>query len=146
MAKSRGLNMPSYSVETGRQKNRNFLHSVLTRSSKHKHRQIPTKQATQTPTCQYKIPGFPKQFSSLTPFWLRKITTDPHILSHVNTECPVDTQNYKLKVCQSVHHHTIQIYQPTRCNNLSGLLLDVYLRLNMLRASSRPSSGAQQLR
>jgi hypothetical protein len=24
------------------------------------------------------------------PFWLRKITTDPHILAHVNAECPDD--------------------------------------------------------
>jgi len=39
----------------------------------------------------------------------------------------------------------IQINQPTRCNNLSSLLLDVYLQLNMFRASSSPSSGAQQL-
>jgi hypothetical protein len=37
----------------------------------------------------------------------------------------------------------IQINQPTRCNNFSSLLLDVYLQLNMFRASSRPSSGAQ---
>ena len=34
---------------------------------------------------------------------------------------------------------------PTRCNNFSSLLLDVYLQLNMFRASSRPKSGAQQL-
>ena len=34
---------------------------------------------------------------------------------------------------------------PTRCNNFSSLLLDVYLQLNAFRASSRPSSGAQQL-
>jgi hypothetical protein len=34
-----------------------------------------------------------------------------------------------------------QINQPTRCNNFSGLLLDVYVQLNMFRASSRPSSG-----
>jgi hypothetical protein len=40
---------------------------------------------------------------------------------------------------------TIQINQPTGCNNFSSLLLDVYLQLNMFRASSRPSSGAQQL-
>jgi hypothetical protein len=39
---------------------------------------------------------------------------------------------------------TIQINQPTRYN-FSRLLLDVYLQLNMYRASSRPSSGAQQL-
>jgi hypothetical protein len=51
----------------------------------------------------------------------------------------------QFKVCKSVHHHTIPINQPTRCNNFSSLLLDVYVRLNMFRASSRPSSGAQQL-
>jgi hypothetical protein len=39
----------------------------------------------------------------------------------------------------------IQINPPTRCNNFSSLLLDVYLQLNMFWASSRPSSGAQQL-
>jgi hypothetical protein len=49
------------------------------------------------------------------------------------------------KVCKSVHHHTIQINQPTRCNNLSSLLLDVYLQLNMFRAFSCQSSEAQQL-
>jgi hypothetical protein len=40
-----------------------------------------------------------------------------------------------------------QINQPTRCNNFSGLLLDVYayLEINMFPASSCPSSGAQQL-
>jgi hypothetical protein len=37
---------------------------------------------------------------------------------------------------------TIQINQPTRCSNLSGLLLVVYVQLNMFRASSCPSSGA----
>jgi hypothetical protein len=49
----------------------------------------------------------------------------------------------KFKVCQSVHHHTIQINQPTRCNNISSLLLEFYVQLNMFRTSSRPSSGAQ---
>ena len=51
----------------------------------------------------------------------------------------------RFKVCKSVHHHTIQINQTTRCNNFSSLLLDVYLQLNMFRASSCPSSKAQQL-
>jgi hypothetical protein len=51
----------------------------------------------------------------------------------------------KFKVCKSVHHHIIQINQPTRRNNFSRLLIDVYLQLNMFWASSRPSSGAQQL-
>ena len=49
------------------------------------------------------------------------------------------------KVCNSVHHHTIQINQPTRWKIFSSLLLDVYVQLNMFRASSRPSPGAQQL-
>ena len=44
-----------------------------------------------------------------------------------------------------MHHHTIQINQPIRCNNFLSLLLDVYVQLNMFRVSSRPSSGAQQL-
>jgi len=33
--------------------------------------------------------------------------------------------------------NTIQINQPTRCNNFSSLLFDVYVQLNMFRASSR---------
>jgi len=49
------------------------------------------------------------------------------------------------KICKYVHHHTIQINQPTSCNNSSSVLLDVYVQLNMFRASSCPSSGAQQL-
>jgi hypothetical protein len=40
---------------------------------------------------------------------------------------------------------TTEINQPTRCNNFSSLLLDVYVQLNKFRASSRPSSGAQHL-
>jgi len=44
-----------------------------------------------------------------------------------------------------VHHRTIQIKQPTRYKNFLSLLLGVYLQLNMFRASSRLSSGAQQL-
>jgi hypothetical protein len=44
-----------------------------------------------------------------------------------------------------VHHHTIQTNQPNRYKNFSSLILDVYLQLNMFRASLRPSSGAQQL-
>jgi len=51
----------------------------------------------------------------------------------------------EFKVCKAVHRHTIPINQPTRCKNFSSLLLDVYVQLNMFRASSRPSSGAQQL-
>jgi len=49
------------------------------------------------------------------------------------------------KVCKSVHHHTIQINQPTTCYNFSSLLLDVYVQLKIFQASSRLSSGAQQV-
>jgi hypothetical protein len=45
-----------------------------------------------------------------------------------------------IKIKEIVHTN-----QPTRCNNFSSLLLDVYLHLNKFRASPRPSSGAQQL-
>ena len=37
---------------------------------------------------------------------------------------------------------SIQIIQPTRCNTFTSLLIDVYVLLNMFRASPRPSSGA----
>ena len=40
---------------------------------------------------------------------------------------------------------SVQINQPTRCINLSNLLLVVQIQLNMLRAFSCPSSGAYQL-
>ena len=46
-------------------------------------------------------------------------------------------------VPKSVHHHKTQIIQPTRCNSFTSLLLDVYVWLNMFRASPRPSSGAE---
>jgi len=47
-----------------------------------------------------------------------------------------------IDVVKSVHHHTIQINQPTRCNSFTSLLLDVYAWLDMFRAPLRPSSGA----
>ena len=37
--------------------------------------------------------------------------------------------------------NSIQINQATRCNSFTSLLLDVYVWLNMFRASPRPSSG-----
>jgi len=43
---------------------------------------------------------------------------------------------------KSVLHHTFQIIQPTRCNNFTSLLLDVYVWLNMFLAPLHPSSGA----
>jgi len=43
---------------------------------------------------------------------------------------------------KSVHCHTIQINQPTRCNSFTSLILDVYVWLNMFQTSPHPSSGA----
>jgi hypothetical protein len=45
-------------------------------------------------------------------------------------------------VRKSVHHHTIQTNQPTRCIIFRSLLLDVYVWLNMFRLPLCPSSGA----
>ena len=45
-------------------------------------------------------------------------------------------------VRKSVHHHTIQINQPPRCNSFTSLLLDVYVSLNVFRALFHPSLGA----
>jgi len=41
-----------------------------------------------------------KTFLLADTFWLRKITTDPHILAHVNAEC-LDDKYPKLKICIS---------------------------------------------
>jgi len=41
--------------------------------------------------------------------------------------------------------YKIQINQSTSYNSFSSLLIDVYVQLNMFRASLRPSSVAQQL-
>jgi len=51
------------------------------------------------------------------------------------------------KVTELLNMVMFQINQPTRCNNFSSLLLDVYLYVqrNMFRVSLRSSSGAQQL-
>jgi hypothetical protein len=48
----------------------------------------------------------------------------------------------KFKAYKSVRHHTIQINQPTRCNNFPCLLLDVYAQLNCF---GRPHAHYQEL-
>jgi len=62
--------------------------------------------------------------------------------SEVLKEGISENGNFGFDVHKSVHHHTIQIIQPTRCNSFTSLLLDVYVWLNMFRASPCPSSGA----
>ena len=52
---------------------------------------------------------------------------------------------FEFKVCKSVHHHTVQINHQLDAIVSPVYYLDVYLQLNMFRAFSRPSSGAQQL-
>jgi hypothetical protein len=56
--------------------------------------------------------------------------------------CPFSGELIVFDVRKSVHHHTIQIIQPTSCNSFTSLLLDVYVWLNMFWVSPRPSSGA----
>jgi len=41
----------------------------------------------------------------------------------------------------SVHHSTNH-KNPTRCNSVSHLSFHIYMKLNMFRATHRPSSGA----
>jgi hypothetical protein len=43
------------------------------------------------------------------------------------------------------HVGAIPINQPTKCKNFLSSLLDVYVELNMFRASSSPSSKTQKL-
>jgi len=45
------------------------------------------------------------------------------------------TSPVRFKDCKSMYYHTIQINQLTKCNCFTSLLLDVYLQLNMFRAS-----------
>jgi len=51
----------------------------------------------------------------------------------------------ELKVCKSMHHHTIQINHQLDATISPVYYPKVYLQLNMFQASSRPSSGGQQL-
>ena len=60
----------------------------------------------------------------------------------MNLVAHVDKAASDFDVPKSVHHHTIQINQPTRWNSFTSLLLDVYVWLNMFRAPIHPSSGA----
>jgi hypothetical protein len=54
-----------------------------------------------------------------------------------------DTGIFKLAVRGSVHHSIIYKENPTRCNSVSKFLSHIYMKLNMFRATHRPSSGAK---
>jgi hypothetical protein len=62
-----------------------------------------------------------------------------HSLSNKAISEPKRTQSVPRTITP---HNLIQINQPTRCNSFTSLLLDVYVWLNMFRASPRQSSGA----
>jgi hypothetical protein len=62
------------------------------------------------------------------------------LLIYRTTGCCNSSNQFDVR--KSVHHHTIQINQPTRCNSFKSLLLEVYVRLNMFRAPLRPLLGA----
>ena len=53
-----------------------------------------------------------------------------------------DKWTFTFKVCKSVHHQTIQINQPTRCNNFSSLLLAV---IYSSKCFGRPHAHHQEL-
>ena len=53
-------------------------------------------------------------FLFVDPFWLWKITMDPHILAHINVECP-DFRYPKLKICISDLILGSYEYMPVAC-------------------------------
>jgi hypothetical protein len=50
---------------------------------------------------------FPKNVCSRDSFWLRKITTDPHILAHINVQRVrmVGVQNYVWELISDTYGH-----------------------------------------
>jgi hypothetical protein len=66
--------------------------------------------------------------------WLRKITTDPHILAHVNTVCPYDKYpKWKsiFYVLLTVHPCIISQINPTRCS----ILFYIFIYFSSLNVS-----------
>ena len=47
-----------------------------------------------------------------------------------------EIESFKIIIEIRIKNQLIQINQPTKCNNFSSLLRDVYVQLNMFRASS----------
>jgi hypothetical protein len=74
------------------------------------------------------------------PMWLRRILRKTSFLFLLLQECIINQQ------VQDTNTYYLSNKSPTRCNNFPVYYPDVCLQLNMLRAFSRPSSGAQWLR
>jgi len=78
----------------------------------------------------------------------RKAWELPSVSSEGHLKAACSSSKYQTQLHEdgprkSETRKVVQINQPTRCNNFSSLLLDVYVQLNMFQASSSPSSGAQ---
>jgi len=94
-----------------------------------------------------------KEFSA-TLMWTLKLTcrVKHFLLANFSPSRVLTKIFYPIRKLSSIKTTTnntvtsIPINQPTRCNYFFSLLLDVYVQLNMFRAYTRPSSGAQQLK
>jgi hypothetical protein len=84
-------------------------------------------------------------------FWSLQIILLIGCCSHTKNLVPVRAAhqtplsqkiNVGLHIRGSMHHSIIYKENPTRCNNVSKFLFHIYIKLNMFRATHRPSSGA----
>jgi hypothetical protein len=67
--------------------------------------------------------------------WVRPTSSKPFL-------CDNTVQRHSFLSALHTPRYIIQTNQPTRCNCFTSLLFDVYVWLNIFRASPRPSSGA----
>jgi len=78
----------------------------------------------------------PVLFDAIQPKHLKKKIKYTHNQSRNYCDTVFDVRG-------SMHHSTIHKKNPTRCNNISEFLLfHIYMKLNVFRATHRPSSGA----
>ena len=113
-------------------------------------------------TCHMPCPNHPPLFEHPNNWWgkqhmkllIMQFSPFPCYLVPLNPKClpqhPIlrhplpmflphcDRPSFTLMQNNRQSYSAVQINQPTRCNNFSSLLLDVYVQLNMFRASSRP--------
>ena len=58
----------------------------------------------QANSCRMTTDHVSQMFFLADPFWIRKITMDPHILAHVNTGCPDDRYpNFKMCISELIY-------------------------------------------
>jgi hypothetical protein len=62
---------------------------------------------------------FPKFSLLVDPFWLRKITTDPHILPHVNIDCTDDRYpKLKIYISEIIYDNCVRVVHFATSKNL----------------------------